>query len=234
MSKETSQALAIAEGKEAPKTSISLGVGGTIKMVTVDELMRLCRWIVNSKMAPKGIESPEAALMIIQHGAEVGLQPMQALRGIAFINGRPSVFGDAALAICMAHPAFEDKSETYNAETQTARCMMKRKGQTEVVRTFSVDDAKRANLWGKTGPWSLYPQRMLTMRARSWAMRDAFPDALAGLSIAEEVQDIKPIAKINQRPASSSIVLPDEEPIDVQADVENADITSSEQDELKW
>lgn len=233
MSKQSSQALAVTG--EAIKTPIALGASGTIKMVSVDELMRFCRWIINSKMSPKGIESPEAAMVIIQHGAEVGLQPMQALRGIAFINGRPSLFGDAALAVCMAHPAFEDKSETYNAETQTARCMMKRKGQSEVVRTFSVADAKHAGLWGRQGPWSSYPQRMLTMRARSWAMRDAFPDALAGLSITEEVQDFKPLPKSNERPAASGIVLPDEAPIDIQADVEHAETTTDgEQEEIKW
>ena len=233
MSKENSQALAVTG--EAIKTPIALGASGTIKMVSIDELMRFSRWIINSGMAPKGLPSPEAVMVIIQHGAEVGLQPMQALRGIAFINGRPSLFGDAALAVCMAHPSFEDKAESFDADKVVARCMMKRKGQTEVVRLFSIDDAKRAGLWGKQGPWSLYPQRMLTMRARSWAMRDAFPDALAGLSITEEVQDFKPLPKSNERPAASGIVLPDEQAIDITADVENAETsTDGEQAEIKW
>lgn len=192
------------------KTPIALGETGTIQMTTVDELMRLCRWIINSKMSPRGIDSPEAALMVIQHGAEVGLKPMQALRGIAYINGRPSLFGDAALAVCRAHPAFENIEETINEETQSARCMIKRRGQTECVRTFSVEDAKRAGLWGNKGPWTSYPRRMLQMRARGWAMRDAFSDALSGLAIGEEVQDFKPMPKTNERPAAQGIVLPDD------------------------
>lgn len=210
MSKETTQVLSLAEGHNTSKTPIALGEDGGIKMTSVDELMRLCRWIINSKMAPKGIESPEAALMIIQHGAEVGLKPMQSLRGIAYINGRPSLYGDAALAVCKAHPAFENIEETLDEEKELARCMIKRKGQTECVRTFSVADAKRANLWGKSGPWSLYPRRMLQMRARGLAMRDSFPDALNGLSIAEESIDIAPMPKKNERPVARGIVLPDE------------------------
>lgn len=57
------------------------------------------------------------------------------------------------------------------------------------VQKFSVKDAKRAGLWGKSGPWSTYPDRMLTMRARSWALRDEFADILKGIIAAEEAQD---------------------------------------------
>jgi hypothetical protein len=57
------------------------------------------------------------------------------------------------------------------------------------VVKFSVADAKKASLWGKSGPWSQYPRRMLQMRARGFALRDAFPDVLKGLVTAEEAFD---------------------------------------------
>jgi hypothetical protein len=50
-------------------------------------------------------------------------------------------------------------------------------------------DAKRAGLAGKSGPWSQYPERMLALRARGFALRNAFADALRGLITAEEAQD---------------------------------------------
>ena len=50
-------------------------------------------------------------------------------------------------------------------------------------------DAKRAGLAGKSGPWTQYPRRMLQMRARGFALRDAFPDLLRGLVTAEEAMD---------------------------------------------
>ena len=50
-------------------------------------------------------------------------------------------------------------------------------------------DAKRAGLWTKAGPWQTYPRRMLQMRARSFALRDAFPDVLKGLISVEEALD---------------------------------------------
>ncbi len=56
-------------------------------------------------------------------------------------------------------------------------------------------DAKRAGLWGKGGPWTAYPKRMLQMRARGFALRDAFPDVLKGMISVEEAQDYPDEAK---------------------------------------
>jgi hypothetical protein len=68
--------------------------------------------------------------------------------------------------------------------------LIKRKGLDPVRHTFGMEDAKTAGLLGKSGPWTNYPRRMRQMRARGYALRDAFPDILMGLSIVEEVQDI--------------------------------------------
>jgi len=72
-----------------------------------------------------------------------------------------------------------------------ATCAARRKDDpTEIVSVFSVADAKKAGLWGKAGPWQQYPKRMLQMRARGFALRDAFPDVLRGVISAEEAADI--------------------------------------------
>ena len=59
----------------------------------------------------------------------------------------------------------------------------------EQVRTFSWTDAERAELT-KKDTYRKYPQRMLKARARAWAIRDVFPDALKGCGVVEEVRDI--------------------------------------------
>jgi RecT family len=58
-----------------------------------------------------------------------------------------------------------------------------------IVVRFTVGQAKKANLLSKKGPWQEYPDRMLKLRARSWAGRDAFPDVLRGLTTREEALD---------------------------------------------
>ncbi len=190
--------------KQKP-VEISLDSHG-VQLRSFDELGRFCKAVVNSGLAPKGFSSPEAVMVAVQHGLELGLAPMQALQSIAIVNGKPVVYGDTALAIATAHPAFLDIDE--KVEGNTATCVVKRRDRSPVVRTFSEADAKKAQLWGKSGPWQQYPSRMLQMRARSWALRDAFPDALRGLGIREEVADYQ-VKVARGREVASSVVLPE-------------------------
>jgi len=122
-------------------------------------------------------------------GAELGLKPIQSLQNIAVINGKPSVYGDSLLALVQTNPLYEYVHESFDEETMAATCCVKRKNQKEYVATFSQKDAQRAGLWNKPGPWTQYPKRMLQMRARGFALRDKFADALNGLITAEEAMD---------------------------------------------
>ena len=167
--------------------------------VTLDEAMRFSEMLAKSSMVPKQYQNkPEDVLVAVQWGKELGLAPLQALQNIACINGKPSVYGDAALALVQASPlceGIEERMEGEGTPNPQAVCVAHRKGRKPVVATFSVEDAKRAGLWGKQGPWSSYPKRMLAMRARGFALRDAFPDVLKGLISAEEAADYPDEAK---------------------------------------
>ena len=91
-----------------------------------------------------------------------------------------------------AHPKCESIEERLEGtgDARVAICTVKRTGNPPTIGRFSVADAKAAMLWGKSGPWTQYADRMLQMRARGFACRDAFPDALRGLQSAEEARDI--------------------------------------------
>jgi hypothetical protein len=160
---------------------------------TVDEAMRFGKMLASSQFAPKDFQNkPESCILAIQHGAEIGLGPMQSIQSVAVINGRPSIWGDAALALVMGSAVCEFVRERIegDGDSLTAICETKRRGYpAPSVTQFSVADAKRAGLWGKSGPWTQYPKRMLQLRARGFALRDAFPDVLKGLVTAEEAQD---------------------------------------------
>lgn len=161
--------------------------------VTLDEAMRFSDMLAKSSMVPKAYQGkPEDVLVAVQWGKELGLAPLQALQNIACINGKPSVYGDAAMALVQASAVCEDIEEYFEQENTAnpiAVCVAKRKNRKPVIAKFSLEDAKRAGLWGKSGPWQAYPKRMMQMRARGFALRDAFPDVLKGLITVEEAQD---------------------------------------------
>lgn len=169
------------------------GLPGWMRPSTFDGAMQLAEMFARSDFAPAAHKGkPGNILVAMQVATQLDVPLLPVLQNIAVINGRPSVWGDFALALCRRHPEFEDIEERIEEGNGTiaAVCVIKRRGQTPVVQRFSKADAQLAGLWDKAGPWKQYPKRMLTMRARSWAMRNAFPDALLGLSIAEEAQDI--------------------------------------------
>lgn len=221
------KSLGLATTQQAPtagsalKTTMRMGVAPT----NIDEGYRLAQMFASSELVPKNFRNrPMDVLVAIQMGVEIGLPPMQALQSIAVINGRPSVWGDGFLALIVGSPLYQDHDEYYEVDGQrrdgltvedlrkdstVAVCTFVRRGKgTPVTRRFSVGQARKAGLLGKgqegqgskEGPWTNYPDRMLSMRARSWAGRDAYPDLLRGIRTAEEAMDT-PDTEIELPPA---------------------------------
>lgn len=173
---------------------------------TFDEALRMARVIAASELAGKYRGNFANTFVAMQTGGELGFTPMQSLAGIAVIGGRGTVWGDAALALVMRSPLYEDHVEYFEVNGQRhdglvaddwkldstcAVCICKRRNKlTPIVSRFSVADAREAKLLNKAGPWQEYKARMLKMRARSWALRDAFPDVLKGIAITEELSGV--------------------------------------------
>ena len=157
---------------------------------SLDEAMQFAGLMAKSSIIPKDYQgNPGNILIATMWGQEIGLAPLQAMQSIAVINGRPSIWGDAMLALVRGSGLLEYIKEEPTEEGCT--CTLKRRGdQFEVARTFTPEDAKRAGLWGKPGPWQQHTKRMMQMRARAFALRDAFADVLRGVHIGEEAQDL--------------------------------------------
>ncbi len=202
----------------------------------VAEAMKLATTLSNSGLVPKAFQRhPEDVFVCMLWSHTLGIPVVQGLQYIAVINGKPSMYGDGLLACVMASGKLESIDEEFlkTEEGLTAKCTVRRVGiKSPVVSLFSEADAKRAGLLGKAGPWTLYPKRMLKMRARAFALRDLFPDVLAGMASAEEMGDVvvaeevkpaatKPARKFPKKksepaeeitPAPETAPVPDEKP----------------------
>lgn len=188
-----------------------------IVLNSLEELWRFASAVSKSGLAPKGMDRPETILVAIQLGLELGLSPMAALQNIGVINGKPGVYGDAALALVEDSGLLEDFDEWYEVagkrhdnlnypaidrwpDDAAAVCLSKRRGRSRPrITRFSVIDAKVGKVWGRRGrdgqdtPWITFPARMLRFRARGFNLRDQFPDVLKGLRTTEELADYPPV-----------------------------------------
>lgn len=161
---------------------------------SVDECVRLAQICARSGLLPKsfydeGKDPVAAAFVAIQLGAEVGLSPMTAVQYVAVVNGRPTLFGPAQLAIVQRSGLLETFEEGIDFEAgkpAEAWCRVKRAGRPEKTTRFTWAQASKAGLTNKKGPWQEYPERMMQARARTFALRDAFPDVLLGLAYSTE------------------------------------------------
>ena len=176
----------------AQKPLINYGAQG-VKLASLEDAFRFANAIVASGFAPRGMEKPEAVLVAIQLGAELGLTPMAALQNTAVINGRPAIYGDAALALVRASGLLvsfkEEEIGEPGKDSFGIRVTAVRNDNSAGIEVFTIADAKAAKLWGKAGPWTDYPKRMLKFRARGFVLRDVFGDVLKGLRTVEEVRD---------------------------------------------
>lgn len=198
----------VATVKKAPLT---VGEHGYIAPKTVEEAARMAQAAIVGGFAPdsykaKGTDQFDnnKVLLGIMAALEAGLPPLYGLRQIAIINNRPTIWGDAAMALVQSKNLIVGYTEEMVGTQPTTtdlskwpddygwRVTINRRGQKgSYVGVFTVGMAKRAKLWlnHKKVPWMEHPDRMLKIRARAFPLRDGFADALAGLAIREEVED---------------------------------------------
>lgn len=165
---------------------------------TLGEAMELAKLIATSDLAPKDYrDKPGNVLIAVQMGQEVGLSPMAAIQNIAVINGKPGIYGDAGKGILLSKGfIIEEDDIDIIKKNGRGRCKITRPGNPEPCeRTFSIENAKVAGLWGKAGPWTNYPERQMAWRAFWFAARDIAADVLKGLKGFEEIIDYQPLER---------------------------------------
>lgn len=188
------------ENKTEP-TNPDVDEDGMIVGKNFNEQWKMASVMAKSGMVPDAFKgNPAAVLMAMQTATSRGLNPMTAIQNMANLFGRTMNFGELPLAEANMSGKIEwikefwvdEKGETINplnfkAKYYAAVCVIKVFGREEIMRVFSMDDAKDANLLDdpKRKTWRQYPKRMLQMRARTWALRDALPEVTSGIPVAE-------------------------------------------------
>lgn len=161
----------------------------------ITEAEAMAMKLSKSALAPEAFrDKPADAFMAIAYGLEVGLPPVSALRAVAVIKGRPTLYADAMVGLVLA----SGKAEYFvcvESDGTKATYETRRKGSPAPVRkSFSMDDARAAKLTGNE-TYQKYPRPMLEARAKAALARDVYPDMLHGIYSAEEVSefvDVRP------------------------------------------
>lgn len=147
-------------------------------------LTHMAKTFIDSGLLPQSIKKPEAALLIMWQGRELGIDPLQALNTINVIQGKPTVSPQLMLALIRRSGQLVNAE--FKVDDKQAVVTLQRKGETPHTETFSMDDAKKLGLATKDN-WQKQPKTMLKWRAVAAAARVVFPDVILGLYTPEEM-----------------------------------------------
>lgn len=127
------------------------------------------------------------AAAAIMYGANLGFDPMSALLNVYVINGRPSMYAAAQVALLQAAG-----HEVWTEDLTEARAVVcgRRRGSEVVERVVVTMDMARKAGWTRNQKYATEPDSMLWARAASRVCRRVAQDTLKGLGASvEELQD---------------------------------------------
>lgn len=199
---EEGQTLAVEEKKPSPPALKNIMFDNGIVPRDYDDVMRLAGITHASGLAPKSLDTAQKVAVAMMMAMEVGMPIVTGIQNIAVINGKAGIWGDAALAMVRRSGLLEVFTEWSEGERKTPGwtfyCKIKRKGQAEVIGSYSWAEAAEAGFTNpkmKDGrndpysPWTRFTSRMMQFKARNFVLRDQFGDVLRGMALAEDMQD---------------------------------------------
>lgn len=176
-------------------------------MNTMEVQLEYARMLINSKALPVQYKNPEAVVMAINYGKELGFKAITSILNLFFINGRPCLSTQAMCAMLLSkgvvHKTLEDSVKVkkedgsdFLYEGQVARRttirFYRRHPLLGVVidETISYTDteAKLAGIYANV--WLKFPKLMLWYRTYAFGARRFAPDILSNLSTIEEMLEM--------------------------------------------
>jgi hypothetical protein len=155
-----------------------------IAVRSLDDVERLARIAVGSGYT--SCRKAEEAAMLIITGHELGLSPAQSLRGIYVVSGKPVLSADLMVAV-VRRSGLCERWRTVESTAERCTITTRRRGESvDATRTWTMADAKRAQITGKS-IWTAYPATMLRHRCAADLAREVYPDVLMGLYDPEEL-----------------------------------------------
>lgn len=150
------------------------------------QLIKYAQWMMESKLLPEHIKTPQDVVLLVQFGAGFGVPPMQAIQNLYIVEGKVTMGAHIALGLAMSHPACEYMMCTESTPEQ-AVWEGKRAGHPKPTTvSYTIAQAEEARLVKKSN-WQKHPAEMLRARAGMHLARLLFPDMLAGVYDPDEL-----------------------------------------------
>ena len=173
---------------------------GGVMLHSVEDAMNVVAALGDCNLLPDGIKSKGDAFMIVMAGAELGMGPMASIRSLHIIKGKVTMSAELILGMLLSQGV---RARWVTATNEAAELELTRHGSEPHRESFTMEDARRAQLTKSGGMFEKYPKAMLRARCISAAARAYAPDLMAGGGVytpeeLETVEQVKPLSAVQQ------------------------------------
>ena len=184
----------------------TLGTFSTLE--NFKEIYDIGKMFASSTLIPQAYQGKAMDCTIaVDMANRMNVSPMMVMQNLYVVRGKPSWSGQACKALVEGSNRFKDVKHVYTGEkgTDTWGCYLQatRIEDGEVVQgvEVTIKMAKDEEWYGKTGSkWKTMPELMLAYRASAFFARVHIPNALMGLHVEGEIEDITGKKKLEQVP----------------------------------
>lgn len=148
--------------------------------------------LASSSMVPVTYQNnPGSCFIALNTALRLRMDPLMIMQNLYVVQNRPSWSGQFAIALVNICPKFSATWFEYRNEEDFQKgvrmCAQLKTGQ-NVYGTWITPEMVKAEGWGKK--WQTMPEQMYKYRAAAFFARTNCPEALLGLSVEGEAEDI--------------------------------------------
>jgi len=176
---------------------LSSGVFSTIE--NFKEIYDIGKMFASSTLVPQAYQGKAMDCTIaVDMANRMGVSPMMVMQNLYVVLGKPSWSGQACTSLIIGTGRFKNVKHVYFGEkgTDGRGCYLTgtriEDGEKVDGPEATIKMAKEEGWYSKSGSkWKTMPELMLAYRASAFFARVHIPNALMGVSVEGEVEDIK-------------------------------------------
>lgn len=165
-------------------------------MTNFKEMYDIGKMFASSTLVPQAYQGKAMDCTIaVDMANRMGVSPMMVMQNLYVVKGKPSWSGQACKTLIDSSGKFRNACHIYTGErnTDTWGCYVRatRVEDGEVIHGVEVTMAMaKEEGWTSNKKWHTMPELMLAYRASAFFARVHIPNALMGVSVEGEVEDI--------------------------------------------
>lgn len=160
------------------------------------EIYDIGKMFASSTLVPQAYQGkPMDCTIAVDMANRMGVSPMMVMQNLYVVKGKPSWSGQACMSLINGSGKFRNAHHVYTGERNTdswgcyVEAVRVEDGKTIKGAEVTMAMAKEES-WTSNKKWHSMPELMLAYRASAFFARVHIPNALMGVSVEGEAEDI--------------------------------------------